>query len=256
MAKQRLRSRAVFRTDQMPFYADADYWEADIEAVVKWNHEYATYRVANELICGEIARYLRLPIPDFTISFSDQHIESKPLFSSLNFNYDRATFFKVEPEYLVKQLPRVATGILLFDILVANRDRHDKNLIVDNVVSPRQVRIWDHDQALFGIPGDVETLYNLRDHLGITGDNISGGNRHCMLNAFQTLIHSDEWLYRIWNIPRWFIHDVCKAAVRLGLKRTEATAAKEFLVHRKNELSSIIGRHRHEFRGIKTWTTI
>ena len=51
---------------------------------------------------------------------------------------------------MLQRLPDVCTGIVLFDVLIANCDRHDDNLVVDNDIAPREIYVYDHDIALFG----------------------------------------------------------------------------------------------------------
>ena len=51
------------------------------------------YRFANELVCGNLAQYLRLPIPPFAVTFLEKQtgveLKNEILFSSVDFNYER-----------------------------------------------------------------------------------------------------------------------------------------------------------------------
>ncbi|MGH7136016.1 MAG: hypothetical protein ACREHD_09765, partial [Pirellulales bacterium] len=70
-----------------------------------------------------------------------------PLFSSLDFNFNREKLPPVVPDICVQRLLRDCTGVLLFDIWIANEDRHDANLLVDKVGAPGEMMVFDHDQA-------------------------------------------------------------------------------------------------------------
>ncbi|MBL0035370.1 MAG: hypothetical protein IPP26_06280, partial [Flavobacteriales bacterium] len=68
--------------------------------------------------------------------------------------------------------PFLATGLLLFDIWVANCDRHVKNFEVDYSTTPVSMNIFDHGHALFGyVGGQGEARLNaLMNRLGISVD--------------------------------------------------------------------------------------
>lgn len=204
--------------------------------------DYSPYCIPNELICGKLGAFLGLPIPPFSITYFNQ----TPHFSQLNFNPRSDELPPIEPEACAKALPRICTGILLFDVLVANDDRHDKNLAVDNITNPKQVMVYDHEQALFGGGGNlsgVPRLTELLDRLGMSGGAVTGGNECCFLQTLNTVQYFDEWRGRIWDIPGWFIEITCDDAVGFGISQHEANEAKKFLIHRKTYLSRIIKDH-------------
>jgi hypothetical protein len=196
------------------------------------NYESSPYCIPNELICAKIGTFLGLPIPSHAITWFD----NEPFFSSLNFNPGDAKPPHIEPSICAEKFPWDCTGILFFDILVANNDRHDENLAVDNVANPRQLIVYDHDQALFGSIGPAR-LENMRDRLGVTGSPQTGGNACCLLGAMGTVKYFNEWWGRVFDIPVWFIEDACKAAIDLGINRSEATQARDFLAYRKGPLA-------------------
>ena len=135
------------------------------------------YCIPNELISAQIGQFLKLPIPPFAITYSE---DNDYYFSSLDFNFDRDQLPPVEPDLCWEHLPRLCSGVMLFDILIANEDRHDENLVIDNVIKPSFMRVFDHDQALFGGGGNLagtNRLTQLHDRLGVSGGVITGGNR-------------------------------------------------------------------------------
>lgn len=212
------------------------------------------YSVPNEFICGEIGRFLRLPIPPFAITHAnDGHLT---LFSSLDFNFSRAKLPPIDPESCVEKLAPLCTGVLLFDILIANEDRHDENILVDNVAKPKQMHVYDQNQALFGGTLTVgrKRFKKLRDRLGITGSSVTGGNPHVFLDVLNTTEFFGEWFNRIHAIPEWFVKDVCNFAnVELALTKEEADDAADFIIHRRSTIEDIVFRNRSEFTAISDW---
>ncbi|MDZ4687859.1 MAG: hypothetical protein SH850_22530 [Planctomycetaceae bacterium] len=147
--------------------------------------------------------------------------------------------------------------MLMFDIWIANEDRHDKNLAVDNVAMPTKMVVFDHDMALFGGCGTVgiERLNQLQfTRLGVTGGTVTGGNRHCLLDEMKTAEHFDQWLERIATVPKHFIMSLCREAVRFGVaSQAEADAAVEFLEFRKRNIGLLVEMNRDAFTGITEW---
>ena len=211
------------------------------------------YCIQNELICARIGRVLGLPIPPYSITYFNQ----QPYFSSLNFDPDeRGKQPAIVPEICAERFPWLCTGILFFDILVANEDRHDENLAVDDVGNPRTLVVYDHEQALFGGGGNlcgVERLKTLRDRLGITGSTVTGGNECCLLKSLKTVKFFTEWRNRLWDIPEWFVNETCDAAIEIGLSQPEANAAKDFLLYRKNNVTKIIRSNAKSIPLVDEW---
>jgi hypothetical protein len=203
------------------------------------NTEVSPFCIPNELISAALGTFLGLPIPPFTVT----HFNRRAYFSSLNFNPDKHDLPRILADICITRFPRLCTGILFFDVLIANEDRHDENVAVDNVADPKQIVVYDHERAMFGGTGSLsglERLHALKDRLGITGGPVTGGTRSCFLTAINTLEYFNEWRLRVLDIPDWFIEDICNAAVGLGIDKSEAREAKEFLVYRKRNIVRII----------------
>jgi hypothetical protein len=210
------------------------------------------YCVPNELICGEIGRFLRLPVPPFGVVHSTVE-KSTPLFASMRFAEDARR--GIDPERCIEEFPGWCAGVLMFDILVANEDRHDENLAVDSRSNPKSLYVFDHDTALFGWKSGegIQRLERLRDRLGVSGGTVTGGNRHCFLDLVSNADDLRQWLDRITTIPEWFIRAVCKEAVGVGISAKEAAAAEEFLKGRRHQLDCIIRKHKGEFKAVRQW---
>lgn len=228
---------------------------ASISAVAKCNSDAAPYCIPNELICSEIARFLCLPVPPAGIIHAP---EASPTdwFASLDFNLTGDALPPIDPVRCAAELADLSTGLLLFDILVANCDRHRGNLSANFLVDPPEMNVFDHSHALFGFVESqgMQRLIGLRERLGVSGGSQTRGNRHCLLDALTADEHFGKWLERISLLPDFLIEDVCNQAVGFGIDANEAGAAMDFIRHRRDRLSRIVDDNRSEFRGIQQWS--
>jgi len=231
--------------------------QAAVGAVAKCNGPNAPYCVPNEFICVEIARFLRLPMPPSGII----NAPAAPItqwFASLDFNLSGNALAPIDPMRSFAALPDECTGLLLFDVLIANCDRHRGNLSINFAVHPPQMAVFDHSHALFGYHDGRgrDRLAQMRDRLAISGGSHTGPNRHCLLDAISTDSHMRKWLDRIAALPDFFIEDICNDAASLGLTAAEAQDVIGFLKARRHSLHRIIEDNRDEFSAIKDWRLI
>ena len=235
----------------------AGSYQASISAVAKSNGPNAPYCVPNELICAEVGRLLRLPVPPCGLIHAPRAAVTT-WFASLDFNLTGNALPPVDVVRCCNELPELSTGLLLFDVLVANCDRHAGNFSVDFSCSPPKMAVFDHSHALFGYVTNqsISRLADLKDRLGISGGSHTRGNRHCLLNVIATDDHFGKWLDRIRAIPDWFIDEVCQDAAGVGATLDESQAAARFLKHRRGKIASIINGNRQEFRSISQWRLI
>lgn len=230
-----------------------------LSAVAKENGPNAPYCIPNELICGELGRFLRLPVPPVGIV---SQMGGSPMVASLDFNLTGNSLPPVNVNQCMRMLPTLSAGLLLFDIWIANCDRHEANFSIDTGTTPPQMSLFDHSHALFGYAaGQGEArLTALRDRLGISwttnGPVDSGQHRHCMLDAIPADTDFPGWLARIESTPDFYIDDVCRDAMPYGVTLAENQAAASFLKHRRDNLRNILATHRAEFTAITTWSLL
>jgi hypothetical protein len=176
-------------------------------------------------------------------------------YASLDFNLTGNTLPPADPHAFVAELPSEATGLLLFDILIANSDRHAGNLYLDTSGGTPKAAVFDHSHGLFGyIAGQgAARLQAMKSRLAITGQPPTGGNRHCLLDVVNSDDQFSYWIDRIKALPDFLIEDVCTEAVKYGITSHEAQAAVNFLRYRRSGLRRIIVRNKQEFRGIVQW---
>ncbi len=221
-------------------------------ALHKTRSDSSPYCLVNEYVASTIGQFLRLPIPPFSITYGEH---GGVFFSTLDFNFDREQLPAIFPDLCWQYLPSICTGILLFDILIANSDRHVENLVVDNQRTPTQLRVFDHNQALLGGGNPslcgVDLLEKLElTRLGITGGHVTKGCRHCLLDVVDTRQYFDEWIDRIDSLPRWFIRDVCQSARGLGVEHDILNRIADFLISRRNNFDGLIRQNLNEFSGL------
>jgi hypothetical protein len=224
-----------------------------IHAVAKRNGPKVPYCVANEVLCGEIGRFLGLPVPPSGVVYPPKGNDL--FFASLDFNLTGNTLPPLNTTKCAQMLPELSAGVLLFDILIANSDRHGRNLSVDFSSKPPTMNVFDHGHAVFGsIAGEaVGRLDKLRDRLAISAGSRTAGNRHCLLDQIDTDAHFGDWLERIRLIPDYVIEDLCAELPSLGCTKVESTAARDFLEYRKRKLQEIVEENKAQFTGIRSW---
>jgi hypothetical protein len=112
-----------------------------IAGIAKKSSAQDPYAIANEIICSAIARQLLLPCPPGAMLDKS----GEPYFFSLNFNLAGQALPPVDPVVIATQNPRLAWGIILFDSLVMNFDRHKGNIAHDT--GTNRIQIFDHERA-------------------------------------------------------------------------------------------------------------
>lgn len=224
-----------------------------IHAVAKKNGPKTPYCIANEVVCGEIGRFLGLPIPPAGVVYPPKGNDL--FFASLDFNLTGNTLPPLNSTRCVQTLPDLSTGVILFDIFIANSDRHGRNLSVDFSSKPPAMNVFDHGHALLGSVANqaVARLEKLRNRLAISAGSRTAGNRHCLLDQINTDAYFGHWLERIRLIPEYVIEDLCGELPSLGCSKAEGVAASSFLKHRRLNLAQIVEENRTEFTGIRSW---
>ena len=196
------------------------------------------YLLANEWIAANLGWHLRLPIPPFAVMRKTS--STTRYFASLDFGKEIAPS-DMKASVFCDNLPVLATGIVAFDILIANHDRHEGNLKVDAADAPTAAELFDHDSALFGrrSGGGNSRMASLEGKLGFSK---SGGMTevHKVASKLRTAKHFDGWMARVDSIPDTFIHELFQEGKDLGLSTEEADYGTDWLCRRKNSIRDII----------------
>lgn len=227
------------------------YW-AMTESYSKANSDVSPYLIPNEWIAGRLAQFLCLPIVPFALH---KKYRRPDVFASLGMTRKRIPPPPGIPSVCLERFPDICAGTLVFDILIANCDRHARNVRVDKQANPKWMRLIDHDRALFGYlhKGGIERLNEVWSRLGISGGKASGGNRHIYLDAIHSAEAISKWCDRVYKIPDWYIEEICNYVVGMGILKRECKCVIEFLQHRRRNIATLVSENRQEFLSIDNW---
>jgi hypothetical protein len=218
-----------------------------LDAILKHSKR-DNYCVPNEHICAELARFLGLPVPPSGLVYKSGN-DPEHFFASLNFNLCGGQLPPINPTICVKEQEFLCVGVILFDIFIANGDRHAANLSLDTSVSPARLAIFDHSHALFGARNGqgCARFVKLKDELGMAN--------HCLLKAIPSDSHFGLWIDRIARLPDYLIDEVCDATVPLKMiTLSEAAGAKEFLKQRRHKIKTLVEQNKKEFIAVSQWS--
>ncbi len=216
----------------------------DLSAIAKTN-QIVPYCVPNEYIAAKLGDFIGLPVPP--AGLIAQSSTSEIWFCSLDFNFTGNSLPPIDDEKCIKLLPRESTGVILFDVLIGNPDRHRENISLDDSSQPARLSLFDHSHALLGDTAGEATarLVSIKSTLGISG--------HCLLGKIQTGDYLQYWVNKITEIPDFFIDDICKEVEGLGANSKELDEVKTFLKNRRDNFIQLLNHHQIEFSGIKQW---
>jgi len=183
--------------------------------------------VANELVCSAFARLLLLPCPPGALMQKN----GDTYFFSLDFNIAGQALPPIAPSDVVVKFPRLCWGVIIFDALVMNADRHNGNVAFDTTTN--KVQIFDHSHAFLTPGGDIEPNLTARENsLAIGG--------HCLAQEINTDDGMEDWIARIKLIPDYFIEGVVHAGCECGIPADKAKFVSDFMKKRRDNLESLI----------------
>ena len=199
-----------------------------IAGIAKKATAHDTYTIVNEMVCSHLARALFLPCPPGALIEKS----SEKYFFSLDFNMSGMALPPADAAAIVAAHPRLAWGIIAFDCLVMNKDRHSQNIAHDTMTN--QVQIFDHSHAFLGPGnGDISTILAGRD-----------GNLcidcHCLAKEINDHDGRELWSQRIASLPDFFIEELVQATTEVGLPSDKKEDCVAFLKKRKIEVGSIL----------------
>jgi hypothetical protein len=230
-----------------------DQWIITSRSFARGNSDVSPYLIPNEWIATNLASFLRLGVPPCALMRKTKR--SKRLFASLQFGSGDAPPRDARPDRCVASLPEVCAGIVVFDILIANSDRHRGNLEVDDENNPTDIYLFDHDRAMFGAHRNhgKSRLRKQLNRLAIAASSAPSDNRHCLIDELTTAVHFGKWIERVSTIPNWFIEEICKDVVGSFISNSLAQCAIDFLKFRKNGVEAIINKNKDQFPQISDW---
>jgi hypothetical protein len=195
--------------------------------------------VANELVCCNVARALLLPCPPGALMESG----ADTYFFSLDFNLAGQALPPVSPSAIVQVFPDLAWGIIVFDALIMNTDRHSHNIAHDTVTD--RIQIFDHSHAYLTPGGDIDqTLAARSANLAIGG--------HCLAGEINTATGLDSWIEKAKQIPDYFIDGIVEAGCGCGIPPDRKDLLASFMKNRRDNLGSLFSANMANFPKVPT----
>lgn len=216
--------------------------DAEIRGVAKTN-DASQYTIANELICARIGQTLGLPIPSGVVAAD----ASKRLYYlSLDVSFEGKALPPVIAAEFVEEEPRIAAGVVVFDVLVANGDRNPGNLSRDPAFTNPRVSVFDHGHALLGTSGPtgLDRLEAARNVLGCSIHNTTVAvNNSVLLDQPLDARLLEEWVQRARMLPDYVFEDICRevaAMPNLNVWNETADEIIKWLIERRDQLGQLI----------------
>ena len=194
--------------------------------------------VVAELIAARLGQAILLPIPPaFIVAGEDQY-----WFASLDFNLAGETLPPVRAAEVVAKFPEISAGIVVFDAWIMNQDRHRRNLGHDTAT--HNLQVFDHSRALMRRDSQRDFANSQRNKLGI-------GRQHCLAPQVVDELHFAQWIDRINLIPVYYLREVLKDAVDVGLHPDNVTFFLELLLERRKLLPQLLNDNRNHFPALQ-----
>lgn len=205
------------------------------------------YYVANEYICAELARLIRLPVPPAFVARYGGDL----CFCSLDYNLSADRLPPIDPEVAIREEPNLCAGVIAFDIWVANTDRHRRNISFQATRDPHRLNAIDHGHALFAAS---DSLTWAADRFAVEGAQRGGrGNRQCLLDWLADDQRLSDWVGRIERLDSGTIREIFQDAIAAELPEDLAKQGASFLLDRRQKLRQLVSSNRAEFPKITAW---
>jgi hypothetical protein len=232
----------------------SDTWAVELRGYAKVCSRDVPYCVPNEYVCGRIGQLLGLPVPPGGVIFPPQDGEGAA-WVTLNFSPTNDPLPPIDPRVVVSTMPDLAAGVLVFDLFVANTDRHAGNLAF--LPSTKRLDVFDHSHALMGVrAGRVQLrLEEMRAKTGLAGLAVDEfpSNRHCLLDHVTSASTMIGWAEEIEAlVSDRFLTRVCTEAAHLSAGATpeEMFHVERFLRERRDNIKRLLYTNRHEFTAV------
>lgn len=218
-----------------------------LEGFAKVNSVTYPYCVANEFLASKLGVRLGITMPPGTLVKADDLGE--PGWATLTFG---DALPPIDPRSVVSARPDMSAGVVVFDILIVNTDRHTRNLAYRP--SEGRLEVFDHSHALFGpdAASVAERFSRARSHLAVTGA-WPRTNRHCLIDHVTSAIALMGWAEKIQReLADEFIIEGCREVAQFGIgpSQAESDEMAMFLRNRRDALKDLIRENRSEFRAI------
>src|SRR5260221_101114 len=190
--------------------------------------------VGNELVCSMIARMALLPCPPGALLENN----GDTYFCSLDFNTAGQALPPAPAAGVVAELPELLWGVILFDVLVMNPDRHAGNISYNR--QTKELTIFDHSHAFLQANGDVDAILNANKDVPAIGG-------HCLAAEINTWNGFTTWTVRIKAMPDYYLEGAIEAGCKVGWPQAKKGVIYDFAKARRDSIDAIVTNNRGLF---------
>lgn len=211
--------------------------DAEIRGIGKSNVR-SPFTIANEVIAARLGQMFGLPVPAGVVA---EATGGTLYYLSLDVSKEGKALPPAIPLDFAHEEPNIAAGCVVFDVLIANSDRHAGNLARDLGFDPPRPSLFDHGHALLGTnaPSGLDRLAKAEDILGCLGTDPLLGNRQCLIDHIADAACLRRWIDRLTVLPDFIAEDICAETAALGLLQADvATALAAWINRRRNVFRS------------------
>lgn len=232
----------------------------ELEGFGKQATEGAPNVVANEFVAFRIGSLMGLPVVPGAPMLVPPSRDVAWVSLALEGAVDR-TPPSARPERIAAEYPEEAAGTVVFDLLIANHDRHRRNLACRSAGRKHsRLGLFDHDYALWGnsAGGPREHLEYVGRNFMLQGTSMTGGrlNRHCLLDHVDDHQKLMAWCDRAAElVSDAVIARICGEAAELpgpGPDADDARALQQLLRLRRASLRDLVNQNIDEFPSVDT----
>jgi len=226
--------------------------DADVRGIAKTNGE-SPFTIANEIISARIGQTLGLPIPAGILA---EDSSKRLYYMSLDVSREQKQLPPVIAADFVAAEPRLAAGVMVFDVLIANGDRNVTNLSLDPGFVPPRPSVFDHGHALLGTnpPIGRDRIELAADKLGCVDDDAAIASNSVLCAQPLECRHLREWTERVASLPSFVFADACAEVATtpgLNVSREDAAFLATWLTDRAASTGQIIWDNQGSFPAIR-----
>jgi hypothetical protein len=226
----------------------------DLSGYAKLPTTGAPFVVVNEFVAWRLASVVGLPVPPGTLL--GNHPSGAVGWVTLSYLPSHSVMPPVNPANVVAAFPELVAGVVVFDFIIANTDRHSGNLAlvtgpVLTATGPQtreRLEVFDHSHAVVnnGIHNNSRSpqnyLHALKDEFVISGN--------CLLAHITSADDLLVWSHRMSRLlTDEVVREICEEAAMITTDFTsdDASVLSEFLTSRRDTALTVIMAHAAQF---------
>jgi hypothetical protein len=229
----------------------------DLSGYAKLPTTQAPFVVVNEFVAWRLASAAGLPVPPGALL--GNHPDGVVGWVTLSYLASHSVPPPVSPESVVKSFPELAAGVVVFDFIIANTDRHAGNLAL--VTGPvlatggpkvrERLEVFDHSHAVVN-NGQHNNNQSPQDYLNALKDQFVIGN-NCLLAHLTSAEDLLAWCLRLSRLlTDEVIRETCEEAAMItsGFTPDDASVLSDFLMSRRDTAAGVLRTHAAQFPAV------